>query len=210
MLLIDMHVHTKEGSICSKVSAENTIKILKQKNINGCIFTDHESIRGYLTVFKDKELLKDFILICGIEYTTDYGDFLIILPNISDYSKLTQTYIGEPEILIDKVHRLDGVVGIAHPFRDGYSSFALTDIQYERYNNICNMVDFIEVKNGSASDDENFNACLIANEYFKFGSCGSDSHIDSYVGKCFRIFHSDEINQTNIIKYILDYKNEKI
>lgn len=200
-MLIDMHVHTREGSICSWVSAKDTILKLKEKNINGCVFTDHESIKGYLSIINDKELLKDFTLICGMEYTTDLGDMLIILPNINNYELLTQKYIGDPFELIDIVHKLNGVIGVAHPYRDGLSSIALNTKNYEQFDKIFSSVDFIEVENGGADETSNYNAEWIAKDFNKFQSKGSDSHHIEYVGKTATEFKQD-VDQIKIIEYI--------
>lgn len=40
---IDMHCHTKEGSIDGKVPIDEYITLLKQKGFGGMLVTDHDS-----------------------------------------------------------------------------------------------------------------------------------------------------------------------
>ena len=42
----DLHCHTKEGSIDSKVTIERYIEILKDKGFDGFLITDHKSYNG--------------------------------------------------------------------------------------------------------------------------------------------------------------------
>ena len=44
---IDMHCHVKEGSIDSKVSLEDYITLLKKKEFQGMVITDHNTYNGY-------------------------------------------------------------------------------------------------------------------------------------------------------------------
>ena len=52
---IDMHCHTKEGSIDGKVPIDEYITLLKQNGFGGMLVTDHDSYRGAGT---GKNLLK--------------------------------------------------------------------------------------------------------------------------------------------------------
>lgn len=77
---IDMHTHTQEGSPCSRVPVKEMIDRLIQKEFDGALLTDHESIAGfnhYQTLFGKPE---HFVLLRGFEYTTTLGDMLVILP----------------------------------------------------------------------------------------------------------------------------------
>ena len=44
---IDMHCHTKEGSIDGKVPIEEYISMLKAQGFGGMLVTDHDSYGGY-------------------------------------------------------------------------------------------------------------------------------------------------------------------
>ena len=44
---IDMHCHTKEGSIDGKVPIEEYIRMLRNQGFGGMLVTDHDSYGGY-------------------------------------------------------------------------------------------------------------------------------------------------------------------
>ena len=79
----DMHCHTRYGSIDSKVSICDYIDMLKEKNYDGMLVTDHDSYKGYDKWYKaNSNNIKDFIVLRGVEYDTrDAGHFLVILPD---------------------------------------------------------------------------------------------------------------------------------
>ena len=78
----DMHCHTAEGSPDAKVKIVDYTQLLKQRGFHGMLVTDHDSYNGYRAYLSQKEKVKDFIVLRGIEYDTfDYGHFLIVLPS---------------------------------------------------------------------------------------------------------------------------------
>ena len=44
---LDMHCHTHEGSVDSKIGVEEYIRILKEKGYDGMLITDHDTYNGY-------------------------------------------------------------------------------------------------------------------------------------------------------------------
>ena len=80
---IDMHCHTKEGSVDCKVGIEDYIRILREKGFQGMVVTDHNSYNGYRywkRHLKGKKYT-DFVVLKGIEYDTfNAGHFLVVLP----------------------------------------------------------------------------------------------------------------------------------
>ena len=44
---IDMHCHTKEGSLDGKLSIRDNIRILQEKGYQGMLITDHNSYKAY-------------------------------------------------------------------------------------------------------------------------------------------------------------------
>ena len=79
---LDMHCHTKEGSMDGKIPIAEYIKILKSKGFHGMLVTDHDSYNGFRK-YRDslKDSINDFTVLKGIEYDTiDAGHILVILP----------------------------------------------------------------------------------------------------------------------------------
>ena len=80
---LDMHCHTHEGSVDSKIGVEEYIRILKEKGYDGMLITDHDTYNGYRywkEHLKGKKY-KDFVVLKGIEYdTNNAGHMLVVMP----------------------------------------------------------------------------------------------------------------------------------
>ena len=80
---LDMHCHTKEGSLDGKVPLEQYIELLKSQGFQGMLITDHDSYKGYRhwkNHIKGKKH-QDFLVLKGIEYDTfGGGHILVIMP----------------------------------------------------------------------------------------------------------------------------------
>lgn len=66
----DMHCHTAEGSPDAKVKILDYIDLLKQRGFHGMLVTDHDSYSGYKAYLRQKDKVKDFTVLRGIEYDT--------------------------------------------------------------------------------------------------------------------------------------------
>ena len=47
ILKIDMHCHTRAGSIDSKISLDEYIRLLKEQGFGGMMITDHTTSKGW-------------------------------------------------------------------------------------------------------------------------------------------------------------------
>ena len=154
--LTELHLHTKESSSCSNISAKEMIEVYKEKGYSTIVVTDHCS-KGKMErlgniswkqkmnyVFTGFDIAKEYgeslglNILLGVEitlYQTDsdylvYGidkDFLYNNEKIYEYSL--------PD-LYDLCHRKDYILVQAHPFRD---NIELAPLEY---------VDGIEIFNG--------------------------------------------------------------
>ena len=82
---LDMHCHTKEGSIDAKVPIQEYITKLVKEGFDGMLVTDHNSYDGYRKfekIAKNLHLEKPFTVLKGIEYDTrDGGHVIAVLPD---------------------------------------------------------------------------------------------------------------------------------
>ena len=154
--LTELHLHTKESSSCSNISAKEMIEVYKKKGYSTIVVTDHCS-KGEMErlgniswkqkmdyVFTGFDITKEYgkslelNILLGVEitlYQTDsdylvYGidkDFLYNNEKIYEYS-LSELY--------DLCHRKDYILVQAHPFRD---NIELAPLEY---------IDGIEIFNG--------------------------------------------------------------
>lgn len=187
---LDMHCHTREGSIDGKVGLEDYIVRLKELGYDGMLITDHNSYNGYRYW---KENIKgrrhqDFVVLKGIEYDTiNAGHMLIVMPENVKLKILELRGLPLP-LLIFLVHTFGGIIGPAHPYGEKYMSLFHT--RYFRKNpemnkTILNSFDFMEVFNACEPAQANMLARKTAAKYGLPGFGGSDSHKLSCVGTAY-------------------------
>lgn len=81
-LKFDLHCHTKEGSIDSKVSVAEFADRFMELGYDGFMISDHNSYKGCKAwdAIKNDPKYRNFTVIRGIEYDTkDAGHILVIL-----------------------------------------------------------------------------------------------------------------------------------
>jgi len=182
-LKFDMHCHTKNGSIDSKVNLERYISLLKKKNFDGLMITDHDSYRGCRAwdKIKNDPKNKDFVVLKGIEYDTkDSGHILVIMPDNLYLPVLCLRGMALKR-LIKIVHCFGGILGPAHPY--GVESSSAMFFKKLRENpDIIRKFDFIETFNTCESPLSNIRAKALADDYGKPGIGGTDAHTEKYAG----------------------------
>lgn len=200
---IDMHCHVKEGSIDSRVTLEEYIRICKKKGIDGILVTDHDTYNGYRhwkLSMKGKKY-KDFVVLKGVEYdTVDAGHILIIMPQGVKMRLLEMRGLPLRE-LIDVVHYHGGICGPAHPCGEKYLSFANSRC-WKRSPELIEKFDFIEIFNACESEASNAGAGHLAAKYHKPGTGGSDAHRPDCVGRGYTIFPKPIKTELDLIMQI--------
>lgn len=199
---VDMHCHTKEGSLDGKVPIQDYINILKKKGFGGMLVTDHDSYEGYrYWKFKMKDKDPDFVVFKGIEYDTlDAGHIIVIMPETIKLRLLELR--GMPvQLLIPIVHNYGGILGPAHPFGEKFMSF-MNSKAFKRNPDILAEFDFIEVFNACESEAANNRAKEMAEKYNLSGTAGSDSHKEESIGMAYTIMPDRIRRESQLIEYI--------
>jgi len=203
-MIIDIHTHTYPTSDDSQLTPEELIKEAKRIGLDGICLTDHD---GFWNP-KDVELLgknNDFLVIPGCEVTTEEGHILVY--------GLTKYIFGmhKSSFVNDLVKEADGAMVVAHPYRRVYRETAPQDeISYNEMidralrNDVFNIVDAIETKNGRGTDNENQFSADISKVLGMRGTGASDAHKISDVGTYATVFE-DKI--TNLKEFITAIKS---
>jgi predicted metal-dependent phosphoesterase TrpH len=98
--------------------------------------------------------------------------------------------------LMEKVHRKNGVMIPAHPFRTSAPSLGSKVFDVQGF-------DGLEVLNGNASEEQNQMAKEAALKLNLPGMGGSDAHSHMSVGRCVTVFEDDGIHdEWNLISAI--------
>lgn len=180
---LDMHCHTKEGSLDGKVPVEEVILKLKKKGFDGMLVSDHNTYNGYRAWqrhIKGRKF-RDFVVLKGIEYDTiDAGHILVIMPE--DVKLKILELRGLPvQFLIDIVHRNGGILGPAHPCGEKYLSI-LNTRKHRNQLAVMDKFDFLEGFNACESRERNNRAREIAQQFGLPVFGGSDAHREDCVG----------------------------
>ncbi len=210
----DMHCHTAEGSPDAKVKIVDYTQLLKQRGFHGMLVTDHDSYNGFRAYLSQKEKVKDFIVLRGIEYDTfDYGHFLIVLPSNTP-EEVYELFEHRGMALIRViwlVHECGGIIGPAHPFGEKFMSFGSTRrlgmIEHRLY---AQHFDFIEGYNCCESDKRNKMARRLAAYYDIPVFGGSDAHKENCVGLAGTYLPENICTEDDLINYINDGNHPEV
>lgn len=201
---LDMHCHTKEGSLDGKVTLQDTAMRLKACGYHGMLITDHNSYKAYRYYKKHMtdKAFEDFIILKGIEYDTiDAGHILIIMPTGVKLPilELRGLPVG---LLIDIVHHFGGILGPAHPCGEKYLSLMNTR-RGKKSRDLIARFDFVETYNACESPESNKAAKELAFRFGKPGTGGSDSHKEESTGFGYTMIDAPVSNETDLIHAIL-------
>lgn len=198
-MVIDMHVHTYEGSMDGRISIFDTVDILKSKGFDGMVVTDHDSYKGYNTWKQSGRT--GFKVIKGIEYdTSDAGHILVVVPIEQNTDIFTLRGL-KVNTLIDIVHKMGGILGPAHPYE--YKRLGIANNpRWFRKMEIFREFDFVEGFNSCGDKMGNILAQATAKRYGKQFTAGSDSHKEGCVGKARTVIDSNIENELDLIEAI--------
>lgn len=177
----DLHCHTKEGSLDSRVSVREFVHKFMALGFDGFMISDHNSYKGCKAwdAIKDDPRYRNFCVIRGIEYDTkDAGHILVIMPD-GLYLRILSIRGMRCSKLIKIVHFFGGILGPAHPF--GVASSSLMGFKNMNMR-LMRKFDFIETFNTCESPESNRRAAILAEDCGVPTFAGSDSHVSEYIG----------------------------
>ena len=208
MAVFDLHVHTVRGSSGSSLTPEQLTAGARAIGLDGVCLTEHSG--GW----EPDELRRVFqaagILVIGaLEVETDMGHVLVF--GLHSYTDGMHD-IGE---LRRAVERAGGVMVSAHPFRNLFNRppqnvnliFRDPDAHPKRAEEAAShplfeVVDGIEVANGSNTVEENNFALEVARHRGLTGTGGSDAHSVHGLGNCVTVFQGDIRSEADLIEAI--------
>ncbi|MHB1651709.1 MAG: PHP-associated domain-containing protein [Desulfitobacteriaceae bacterium] len=188
----DLHLHTSEGSPCSRMPVRELVRAAKAQGLDGICITDHDFVwdPGYLkSLSREHEIL----VFGGMELSTSLGEVLIY--GVEDSLLHLR---DDPAQLKAKVGSLGGVMVAAHPLRRDFSlPHGLSrkecgleplhpEILAERP--VFRYVDALEIYNGRSGLAEKAMAVSVAEILNLPGTGGSDAHSVLGIGGCVTVF----------------------
>jgi predicted metal-dependent phosphoesterase TrpH len=173
-MVIDPHIHTN-SSPDSSITPNQLLDGMLASGINVIAVTDHDTMEGYRRL-KNNHAFGRFLIIPGIEVTTELGDIILLGLEEPPISK-------DASLLIELTHNSGGLVVAPHPFDSSRVSLG------ER----CGMlkVDLIETFNGKCKGDSNRQAKSFSAVLGLPGIGGSDAHEREQIGTVFNILECE-------------------
>ncbi len=190
---IDMHTHShysKDGVMPPK----ELIKRARMVGLDGMAITDHNSRGGGIVGSDIARDMEDFIVIPGIELSTDMGHLIVLDPK-TDFPK-PLTLLKALEIIKE-----EGLVSILpHPNRGLNGIKPIEEEPLE--------VEGIETCNARSSKSQNRRASHFADLWKKARIGGSDAHLAAEVGYGVTIIEGDLEEPDEILEAIRGIKTE--
>ncbi len=179
----DLHVHTTL-SPCSSLTLPQILAEARAKNLDGVCITDHETMEAQNMV--QEGIQEDGLcVICGMEYATKEGDFLVFGP----FSSLPRGLTAAE--LLQRVYKDGGIAVAAHPFRAKRPTQEHIIAQ-----GLCHIVEGV---NGRNQNSENQLVSLWKERYGVRRVGGSDAHTLEELGRVTTRFHYPIKNRLDFI-----------
>ena len=204
---IDLHNHTSYGSACAYMEPDQLVERAKIMGLGGVCITEHDQIWpvGAIERLRKKH---DFLVIGGVEVSTDCGEILAFGLHKSVLKVATARALRE------RVDEAGGAMILAHPFRlspdivsahfnsvskDNPETKALKDVCREP---VFKLIDGMEVYNGHSGFGEIEFARLVSERLQIKGAAGSDAHATLEVGSCFCDFEDNITDEEGFIEQL--------
>lgn len=218
-MLIDMHAHSSGISTCCQIDGKDMVVVAKNAGMDGIVLTNHYTshylldendvdnlakryVDEYYYVKKEGEKI-GFKVFFGIEVTmSKHNDIHMLVYGVepSFVIKNPRLYDLTQKELYELVHKHNGILVQAHPFRKGID--VLLDLKY---------LDGVEANCHPLYDATHINKLnKIAKENKLLLTCGGDFHNDTHRAKC-GVYLSDNLKDTfEIVSYLKSINQIKL
>lgn len=204
--VLDMHCHTKEGSMDGLASVFDIVRKMKRMGYTGLVVSDHNSYKGYETWEEGKSRypdISDFNVFKAIEYDSrDGGHIQIILPDGVEMPPLLVRGMKVKKVL-EEVHKLGGICGMVHPFGPGaYAAMHTRSVMM--HENIQLQYDYVEIYNAHIMPVCNEMAEILNDKLMKPFTAGTDAHKLKYAATAATAFTRKITTRNELIAAIRD------
>ena len=208
--VFDLHVHTNQGSLDSSLTPEDMVAEACRLGLSGVLVTEHMGWqRPEFNAFASQQSLP---LILTLEAYTPLGH--IITLGIDHYVTGYAGGLDTIKTLRKEIDRVGGFMILAHPFRHLFENRGnyTQNILFEDWGTvpqtaeeaiqhpIFELVDAIEVMNGSNLEKEHRLAQEVAGLWGRAGTGGSDAHSVNGLGKGVTVFPGDVRTQDDLLE----------
>jgi len=187
--VVDFHFHSRYSDGINTIP--EIVERVRQQKI-GIAITDHNEIKGAVEI----DQYDDILSIPGIEVTSKEGTHILIyfydIESLKQfYKNSVRPYMGsnimsstklEMEEIIAQARRYKSVVISPHPYCAAYTGIHNHHFPEERFNNVLDLIDGVEVINSENLSKWNIKGALLGFNLDKALIGGSDGHRISQMG----------------------------
>ena len=193
-LVIDLHLHTRRYSKCSRIDPARLIDQAVRAGLDGVVITEHHHqwSQEELDELVSASRHLGFLVLSGFEYTSAQGDLLVygLMPEHAEQFRPG----WPPERAAEQIRELGGVCVAAHPTRAGLSF----DERLEKL-----PIAAMEVASVNLKEHEQRLACNIAETLKIPAAAGSDAHDLRDVGRYATEFEDLVLNMPDLQKALI-------
>ena len=187
LVKIDLHVHSKERSVCGRASEEEQIRAAIDSGLDAIAFTDHHRLISSERLQQLNEKYAPFRIFGGVEITTADGEDVLVL-GVQDPA-LEGVSWSYPA-LHAFVRARGGFIALAHPFR-WHPDLTL---EFERF-----APDAIEVRSVNTPPDAEGRIRDIAARLGIPVLCNSDAHNTGPLGMYFNALERPPADEQDLL-----------
>lgn len=189
-MIIDLHIHTNLGSICSQLGPDELLERAQLLGIDAVCVTEHHSHRG-ANKMVEFAAGSGYPVFRGVEIYTELGDMLVY-----GLKRETRYHLTTFEELVEMAEEDGAVIIPAHPCRGWGRKRRNPNVFPEE---VLGHIVAIETHNGVNNIRCNEAAAAVAEKYGLPGTGGSDAHAIWQVGKCVTVFEKDIGSEEELI-----------
>jgi len=190
-VIVDLHIHTNLGSICSQLGPDELLEKAQQLGIDAVCVTEHHSHRGANKMVEYAEG-SGYPVFRGVEIYTELGDMLVY-----GLKRETKYHLTTFEELVEMAEDDDAIIIPAHPCR-GWGRKTRDPNTFPE--EVLGHIVAIETHNGVNAVRCNEAAAAVAEKYGLLGTGGSDAHAIWQVGKCVTVFEREITSEEELIQ----------
>lgn len=175
----NFHLGTKEPPYDCNVTFREQLEKANELDLRVLFVTNHNTLDGYSQILKYKnnhQKFKNIQIYPAEEISTDTGAHVLA------YGIHTEISPGLPmEEIIDEIKKQNGISSAPHPF-------GLVDALREKAKN-CDMIEVFNSNNVDVISNLKANQYAMENNLTQVS--GSDSHVNSTLGRCVNVINSE-------------------
>jgi predicted metal-dependent phosphoesterase TrpH len=192
----DLHMHTTRHSPDSQMDPLALVRRARHIGLDGVVITEHDWLWTEEELEELRSMVTGLVVLAGVEVSAYEGHFLaygvrnpLALPHGIRVAELCR-----------EVHRQEGAVVAAHPFRWGQPFDEILRDQRPD-------LDGLELMTNNMDEDCRRRAAVIGREHNLAGLGSSDAHSEEVLGVCYTEFDVPIRTMTDLVRAIRERRS---